>query len=433
MNKPKKICLLGATFSTKNMGVSALTTGIIQSILHQFPEAEIFLLDYEKQKEKYQIFIQNRYISIKLINIRFSKNIFLRNHIVRLILSSIFLKILPFKKIIDKIITKNEHLKYINESDFVASIAGGDSFSDIYGFERFIYVSLPQILVLLMNKKLILLPQTLGPFKGRVVKWLASSILNRAYTVYSRDNDGLEEVKEILKEKYNSRKYKFCFDIGFIIDPIKPGNIDIFESIKKRDNNANLIGLNISGLLYRGGYDGKNMFGLKIDYKELIYDIIELLIIEKKIDVLLIPHTFGTIENSESDLLACREVYHNLKDKYQKKIFRVKNSYNQNEIKYIIGLCNFFIGSRMHACIAALSQNIPAISIAYSKKFKGVMQTIGIESLVADPREMTKEAILKLILKGIDNNELIKAHLEQITPRVKDTVQNIFKEINQIS
>ena len=58
--KNKKILLLGATFSTSNMGVGALTAGTIKCILHRFPDAEIFLLDYGKKKQTYDFQLNNK-------------------------------------------------------------------------------------------------------------------------------------------------------------------------------------------------------------------------------------------------------------------------------------------------------------------------------------------------------------------------------------
>jgi polysaccharide pyruvyl transferase WcaK-like protein len=50
--------------------------------------------------------------------------------------------------------------------------------------------------------------------------------------------------------------------------------------------------------------------------------------------------------------------------------------------------CGFFIGSRMHACLAAISQCVPTVSIAYSSKFITVMKTFSMGHYVADPRTM---------------------------------------------
>jgi len=38
--------------------------------------------------------------------------------------------------------------------------------------------------------------------------------------------------------------------------------------------------------------------------------------------------------------------------------------YGPSETKFLIGHCDFFVGARMHACIAAVSQYVPAVTLA---------------------------------------------------------------------
>jgi polysaccharide pyruvyl transferase WcaK-like protein len=47
----------------------------------------------------------------------------------------------------------------------------------------------------------------------------------------------------------------------------------------------------------------------------------------------------------------------------------------------------------MHACIAALSQGVPTLGLAYSDKFAGVFETVGLRSCVADLRTLRAEEI----------------------------------------
>ena len=432
-DKKLKVCLLGATFSTSNMGVGALTEGTIQSVIHQFPDAEIILLDYGTEGLTYNIQIDKRNVPIQLINMRFSKKVYLKNNIALLIFLSLVLKLIPFQKIKNKLISNNFYLNQIFESDIVASIAGGDSFSDIYGLRRYLYVSLPQLLVLSLGKKLILLPQTLGPFNLKLTSIIARYILNRARIIYSRDYTGLRETKALLEYDGNPEKLRFCYDVGFVVNPVRPGKIDLGGLREQSEVKAPLIGLNVSGLLYMGGYTENNMFGLRIDYRKFVNDLIDFLIQKKNANIILIPHVFGSQEHKESDSVVSEIIFNSLHSKYKDRIFVARGNYNQNEIKYIIGLCDFFIGSRMHACIAALSQNIPAVAIAYSKKFYGVMETIGVEFLVADPRKMEKEEILNMISETYSQRDLIRKQLEQKIPEVKRTVLNLFNEIEMYS
>ena len=424
-----KVILLGATFGTGNMGVGALTAGSIRAATEIFPGAEIFLLDYGKERVVYDYRSPAGNSTISLLNVRFSKKFYLPNNIALLILLAWALKAVPVRSIRNKIAGRNFYLRHILEADIVASISGGDSFSDIYGLRRLLYVSLPQLLVLLTGQRLVLLPQTVGPFNGLPGRMISRYILKRARVIYLRDYLGREEIKDLMGRKFEEEKSRFCFDVGFVVDPMEPPEMDLDGLEKEKKPDPPPVGVNVSGLLYMGGYTHNNMFGLKVDYRELVYELIGDLIEKKGLRVLLVPHVFGTGADSESDSAVCETIYRELKPKYGDKIYFARGRYDQNEIKHIIGLCGFFIGSRMHACIAALSQNIPTVSIAYSKKFKGVMETIGVDDYVADPRSMDQGQILAVIEKAYQEREHIKKHLEEKMPEVRAKVLNLFREI----
>ncbi len=431
-NKKLKIGLLGATFSTGNMGVNALTAGAIQSIIHEEPETQIFLLDYGCSPTVFSLKLLYRELLIPLLNMRFSKNFFQKNHVASLIIHALLLKIVRISTIRKKLIAKNIYIKAINEADILASIAAGDSFSDIYGLFRLFYITLPMILVILLNKKLVLLPQTIGPFRTRIGKLVARFILKKATLIYSRDYLGLESAKSLLKKLDIARKLHFCYDVGFILDPVMPNKLDVGDLLRFRQQDTLLIGFNISGLLYMGGYTHTNMFGLKICYSELVSEILNFLLSHHQMHILLIPHVFGIDKNSENDVTVINEIFDKYSDSYPERLFKVSGNYNQNEIKYIIGLCDFFIGSRMHACIAALSQFIPTVAIAYSQKFIGVLETLSLKNLVADPRVMETSQILNLIHDVFSQREFIKQQLRERIPQVKRQVLDLFHEIRML-
>ena len=424
-----KVCLLGASFGTNNMGVNALTAGTLKAFYERYPDGEMFLLDYGKKEITYKFQIGKRVVPVQLVNMRFSKRVCLKNNIAFLIMVAMLAWILPSRKMRNKVISENYYLRKISEADVIASIAGGDSFSDIYGIGRFIYVSLPQLLALILGKKLVLLPQTIGPFKSVIAKTIARIILQRATVIFSRDRAGIGETRDLLGSRNTDGKVRFCYDVGVVVDPVMPDGMDLDGLPARGNGDAPVVGVNISGLLFMGGYDQNNMFGLKSDYRQLAYDVIEHLIHKRGATVLLVPHVFGTKEHAESDAAVCELIYAELKQKYQHTLYLARGTYDQGEIKYIIGLCDLFVGSRMHACIAALSQNIPAVAIAYSKKFIGVLQTINAEFCVADPRELEREDILAIIDLVFEQRSSIQVQLKQTMPAVKESVLQLFTNI----
>ncbi len=430
-SKQPVVGLLGATFNTGNLGVSALTEGALRTILHRFPEARVFLLDYGREGFVQNFRLGGRELELPFVNMRFSKRFWLPNNIAVLLSLAFLAKLVPSRELRRRLLASNPWLQRIREADCFVSIAGGDSFSDIYGLGRLLYVSLPQFLALLLGKRLILLPQTIGPFRGRIAKKIARYILIRADRVYCRHFAGVEELQSCFGPSLPNGKAKFCPDVGFVVNSAAPASLNIAGLGAEPKFGRHLVGLNVSGLLAMGGYTRKNMFGLRADYMQLGYGLIQFFVEKQNTKVLLIPHVFGI--DAERDSKISEEIYQGLKEKYPGQLGLVCGSYQVGEIKHIIGQCDFFVGSRMHACIAALSQNIPAVAVAYSDKFIGVMQSIGIGSLVVDARELPPNEILDRVEEAFQQKASLRRQLEQVIPRVKETVLQLFADLDLVA
>ncbi len=423
----KKVCLLGIAFDNPNLGVGALADGAIRTVLHANPDAEISIMDYGYTGYDYLFVSDRRVVPIKFVNIRFSKAFYLENNIAYLIaLAALVRYVLP-AALGKRVVARNATLQHLSAMDLVGSVAGGDSFSDIYGLARLLYVSLPQILALIMGKKLILFPQTIGPFRSRFAKRIAKFILSRADLVYSRDAAGIEQARALTNRKGG---IKFSYDVGFLVEPKAPSELKTVGLLPGNVGSCT-VGVNVSGLLLAGGYDGENMFGLTINYEELVCEIIKCMIVEKGAIVLLVPHVCDDLDGSgqiESDVSACERIYQKLSPLHPGRIGVVVGKYNSNEIKYSIGACDFFIGARMHACIASLSQCIPAIAISYSDKFMGVMSSIGMGELVTDPRKMSTAEILNVVSRSFDRKDILRRQLEVTMPVIKENAARLLLE-----
>jgi colanic acid/amylovoran biosynthesis protein len=83
----------------------------------------------------------------------------------------------------------------------------------------------------------------------------------------------------------------------------------------------------------------------------------------------------------------------------------------------------------MHACIGALSQCVPAVSIAYSDKFIGVMEMVGVEDLVVDPRGLDEEQILAAVDVLFHRRAELRRELEARMPMVKQTIQGVLRDV----
>ena len=176
-----------------------------------------------------------------------------------------------------------------------------------------------------------------------------------------------------------------------------------------------------------GGYSRNNMFGLRAEYVALLEGLIRFLIEAKDGSVLLIPHVLG--DHGESDSKACRSVYESLHSAFPDRLTILRRNYSSNELKSIIGRCDLFFGSRMHACIAAASQCVPTVSLSYSDKFAGVMETLGADSQVADLRTMNKRQVLEVVRYAVEHRDNLRSQLQKRIPEVHAMALGIFGEI----
>jgi colanic acid/amylovoran biosynthesis protein len=281
-------------------------------------------------------------------------------------------------------------LKAIFSSDIVVDVGEGDSFSDIYGTERFKSVCFPKVISIIMRKKQILLPQTIGPFNGVLIRKIANFLIGRIRHVFPRDKISYL----YLKENFPSKSFKESVDMAFNLP---------YHRMKIPDNKTH-IGINISALLWNGGYNRSNMFSLVIDYKKLLRNIVAEFCGYQDTVVHLIPHVVPENFEIEDDYLVAKEIHNAFDNTVLSPKFR-----DPIEAKNYISGMSFFVGSRMHACIAAYSTGVPVALIAYSRKFAGLFEyTLGYNH-VFDAKSQNEEEILNGVISCfIHRGELAK-------------------------
>lgn len=436
--RARRICLFGASLDNWNLGVQALADSLIGLCIDADSEAEITLLYAGRQAPHIQpLEVAGRIVAINIFNYRMSPRAELRIHIIWILLLAVVQRIVPLKSVREMIIRSNLMLNLLYHADVIGDIRGGDSFSDIYGLKSFSMSNLPLLIVILLRKSYVLLPQTYGPFSSPVSRWIAKIFLRYATRVYARDFVSLDTVQKILCDNGDNRnRVQFCPDVAFSLVSKMPDQIDAEPPLNMNGMNE-IIGLNISGLLYSGGFTMDNMFGLKFSYKSFVNDLSKRLLQIEDCHVLLIPHTWGSGDRwaVESDPYACYDVFSQLPIESRSRAHILTRNYNAREAKGIIGLCTFIIGSRMHACIGAISQGVPTVAIAYSRKFIGVFSSVGLEDMVLDGRildlQTTVSLILGLVRNKSDYNTNLPDRVEIARRQLRETFQELLSAPSQ--
>lgn len=282
------------------------------------------------------------------------------------------------------------------QTDYIFDIGQGDSFADIYGKKRFEWIFAQYKLGKKFNKPYCILPQTIGPFNNPQFKTQAIKGISRAKCVLVRDKQSFDFVREALPEK----QVLETIDVAFFLPFIK----------KTFDSSYIHVGLNISALLWHGGYTQNNQFNLSINYPQLICDIIYYFLNIENVKLHFIPHVVGSERDIENDYAVSYDLYEKF---HHPNLILSPLFLDPISAKGYIAGMDFFIGARMHSTIAAFSSGVPVIPMAYSRKFNGLFIDTLNYSYLADMKTENNFEIINTIKDSFQKRDFLKKEINQ--------------------
>ena len=420
--RPIRICLVGTSLESGNFGVQALAASLVR-VIHRRVRNPVITFMYGGQGSTGQktVAVEGAGVTVNLVRFRQSPAAPPRDQLGWAMVVALLYACIPLRSVRALVARGSTVTRTFHDASVVGDIRGGDSFSDIYGVRRFLVGNLPTIIALLMRKDVVLLPQTYGPFTSRAATRIAASILRRARHVIARDAASQALANELMGPASPGR-VGLSPDVAFLLEPIAPATVASTPPwpVASRPR----IGINISGLLWNGGYGGNNMFSLACDYQDFARRLLLGFLQNTGHDLVLISHMVLFREpNVESDYHAARDLREQVPADLRSRVFLIEGHYDQHELKSIIGQCEFFVGSRMHACIAALSQGIPGAGAAYSRKFDGVFRTIGSDDMVIDLRTRSSDEAINQLWSLFDRRHALAGTLAENLARVQERIE----------
>lgn len=236
---------------------------------------------------------------------------------------------------------------YFGDFDLIWDTRSGDSFADIYGLGRHITMSTVHEFARETGAPVVMAPQTIGPFGTRRGRALARWNLNRSHLVFARDPRSAAEAIALRRPADMT-----ATDLVFAIDQPEPG--------PQRD-----VLVNVSGLLWQ-----TNPHVDAAAYRRTVLELVERLHADGRA-VTLLAHVLDN-PSSDNDVPAVREFARHFRGDLE-----VVVPTDLDSVRAIIAGANILIGSRMHACLNALSVGVPAIPLAYSRKFAPLLDSVG--------------------------------------------------------
>ncbi len=422
---PVSIGILGTPVSCGNRGVMALGASLVNLCSLASGGGRVALLFGNRDGQGAWMRIGGEPRLVPVVHSRMSLRTHPRHHFLWILGMSLTYRLVHWRRLRKLIAGATPWIRVVEEADLVGDIRGGDSFSDLYGMRRFVTGFLTAWTVVLIKGSIVQFPQTYGPYESRIARCLARYLLRRSSVVVARDRQSRKVAQDLLGP---AREVLLSPDVAFCLEAVRPPQVETVPELAGPIPPAT-IGLNVNGLMFHGGYNRNNMFRLTLEYPVFLRSLAIRLLQESTADLLLIPHTFAAAGNVESDNQACVELRAGLPLEFQSRVRVVVREYDQHEIKGVIGMVDFMIGSRMHACIAALSQGVPCVGVAYSRKFLGVFESVGMADWVVDGREVGNEEAISRILELYRRREAVRGPLAIEAARTRSELAAVFGRI----
>ena len=275
------------------------------------------------------------------------------------------------------------HVVYMKGGGFLHSYG---KMTDGYLFYYFLYdIRLAQR----WNKRVVVLPNSIGPLKNGSANRQVNKYLARCDYVFTRD---------VLSQEFcesNTRLETYLFpDLGFFLECSAR---DFSDYLKERGVSFSEKNLLITVRPYRF----PNSENPRRQYQEYINAYKEFIeyALQKGFHITLFAHTLGPSVN-EDDRVAIKDVLAILSDVKDVSVI-ADEELNCRDVEKIYSYYDYVIGTRFHSVVFALNGCIPTISIAYGgNKGVGIMNYLHLDDYVLPIENLSGEA-LKLLFERL--------------------------------
>jgi polysaccharide pyruvyl transferase WcaK-like protein len=280
----------------------------------------------------------------------------------------------------------------------VVIMTGGDTISLDYDLPSLFFHAALIDNAKRLGKRAVLWAASVGPFSEKAhIEKLMKSHLGDYDVISVRESKTFAYLRQIGVERVIQ-----TVDPAFLLAPSAFDDSALLPSAPE-----GLVGINVSPLIRRFRSGEASMCQLDNEVAGFIRGLVE----DSGYGVLLVPHVApldGGTANSDYAYMEGLVERHSLRNA---RVSLVPPHLNARQLKFLIAKCRFFIGARTHATIAALSSQVPTISISYSVKARGINEDLFENDRVILPTSDVSESTLRASLRFLEKEEHSLRHI----------------------
>jgi colanic acid/amylovoran biosynthesis protein len=383
---------------TSNKGAQAMVFAVVQYIKDRNPDCDIWMFSHHTENNK----------ELNFNNLTWDD---------RLVKRLIFGKFRYFIKPSTNYRNENIVIKKLKEADMIIDVSGFELASQ-FGFKSSLNYLLRIALAKKMSCKIVLLPQSFGPFNynniiQRVLLYgLMKYYLKYPVKIFAREEQGFNDLKRFTKNN-------LLRSLDIVLLTEKPKSHIVFKenssfSLNTKIKEKGVAIIPNSKLLVWNKYN---------KLYEIYYDIIKYLN-SRGYHVYILRHSF-------EDLQLCKDIYKIVDS--NPKVSLLYDDYNCIDLYEIISQMDFVIASRYHSLIHAYKSGVPALVIGWAEKYKELMSVFGQQQYYFDVRERFEAPkVIKNIQLLIQSKEDLKNKIIQTNKRIKSGNNDLDDIFNRI-
>ncbi|MCB9419220.1 MAG: polysaccharide pyruvyl transferase family protein [Ardenticatenaceae bacterium] len=305
------------------------------------------------------------------------------------------------------------------DADLVLSCGGGNFYANHPLSPSFFWNLIAIALSIALGKTTILLPQSVGPINGTLLKKLSRFVFNRISLIMVREPISLEFAKHALKV---TSPVKLLPDIAFTLPdnqitiPVHNTKRDVFRiGVTVMDRKAQL-----------------SNFESQTNYEDMIVELLIESINMWSAEVIIFAQVFGPTPDQDDKHIAGR-IYQRIYQVAKNQVRLIDSFTNALEVKSAYRQVDCLIATRMHAAIFALGVGTPTIVIGYQPKSLGMISYYGLEEYYCDIETVTYELLKAKLIKAKENIDFLKTQIilnnQQIHPYLWDWLSYLTMQI----
>ncbi|MCH7579457.1 MAG: polysaccharide pyruvyl transferase family protein [Chloroflexi bacterium] len=396
-------------YSWRNKGDAAIVLGMVEDLRSAFQDAEIVLSTQEPEDDRgrYECEVLGSFRSLAL---RLTKRRWAIVALMLVLIPASLLWALCRRSLGVRLPLPRAFAALLDayaRADLVVSCGGGY----LYGgrgptsFLGPVFELYALFFASAVGRPLYLYAQSLGPFYGRVQRWMTSLALRGARLFQVREDFSARLARELA----GGVTTRVGYDAAFLTPTLfeDGGDIELPELAELPEP---VVGLTVrawSNPTVQARYE-KQM----VRYIHVLHD--------RGFSVVIFPQvTVAPFDDDRSVMERFRPYVADLP-----RVTIIRRELELVEILALMERFTFMVGTRMHSNIMALSRGTPCIAISYQPKTEGIMEQLGMSSYVVPYERATAEALL-------DRTDGILEHLAELKETLEHQIGPIQQQVYQ--